>query len=310
MSRVKVLFGTASFGSQPTETSQDFLDVLKKHKVKDLDTARTYEGSERALKELGATSSFNIHTKATGFVKNSGTKASILAAAKQSFDDLGVKSVETYFIHSPDPGTPIEQTVDGMQLVYASGKYKHFGLSNFEPEDVSRIHEYAKSKGYVLPTVFQGTYNPVARHYDTTLFPLLRNLNIAFHAYSPLASGFLMKDAHTLGMGDIPGPTSRVKRLSNDRDTRPSLLAALSEWESIAYEARVSKAALAYRWLMYNSRLSAEHGDGMIIGATRGSQLEEHLRAIEDGPLDEDIARKIDKVWELVKDEAPIDCSR
>ena len=42
MSRVKVLFGTASFGSQPTETSQDFLDVLKKHKVKDLDTARTY----------------------------------------------------------------------------------------------------------------------------------------------------------------------------------------------------------------------------------------------------------------------------
>lgn len=127
MSRVKVLFGTASFGSQPTEMSQDFLDVLKKHKVKDLDTARTYEGSERALKELGATSSFTIHTKAPGFVKNSGTKASILAAAKQSFEDLGVKSVETYFVHSPDPGTPIEQTVDGMQLVYASGKYKHVG---------------------------------------------------------------------------------------------------------------------------------------------------------------------------------------
>ena len=74
-----------------------------------------------------------------------------------------------------------------------------------------------------------------------------------------------MKDAQTLGTGDIPGPTSRVQRLSNNRDTRPSLLAALSEWEAIAYEARVSKAALAYRWLMYNSRLSAEHGDGMIV---------------------------------------------
>ena len=35
--------------------------------------------------------------------------------------------VETYFVHSPDPDTPIEQTVDGMQLVYASGKYKHVG---------------------------------------------------------------------------------------------------------------------------------------------------------------------------------------
>ena len=74
-----------------------------------------------------------------------------------------------------------------------------------------------------------------------------------------------MKDAQTLGIGDLPGPTSRVEKLSNDRHTKPSLLAALSEWEAIAYEARVSKAALAYRWLMYNSRLSAEHGDGMIV---------------------------------------------
>lgn len=43
------------------------------------------------------------------------------------------------------------------------------------------------------------------------------------------------------------------------------------------------------------------------IGATRGSQLAETLRAIEDGPLDESIAKRIDKVWELVKDEAPVD---
>ena len=42
MSHVKVLFGTAAFGSLPTETSQEFLDLLKKYNVKDLDTARGY----------------------------------------------------------------------------------------------------------------------------------------------------------------------------------------------------------------------------------------------------------------------------
>lgn len=42
MSHVKVLFGTASFGSLPTEASQEFLDLLKKHNVKDLDTANRY----------------------------------------------------------------------------------------------------------------------------------------------------------------------------------------------------------------------------------------------------------------------------
>lgn len=143
-----------------------------------------------------------------------------------------------------------------------------FGLSNFKPEDVRRVYNYAKSKGYVLPTVFQGNYNPVARHYDTTLFPLLRELNIAFYAYSPLAGGFLVKDAQTLNTGGGQGrwdPTSRVGQMYNARYARPSLLEVLSEWEAIANEARVSKAALAYRWVMYNSKLNAEYGDGIIV---------------------------------------------
>ncbi len=45
----------------------------------------------------------------------------------------------------------------------------------------------------------------------------------------------------------------------------------------------------------------------MQIGATRGSQLEETLKAIEDGPLDESIAKRVDKLWDMVKDDAPVD---
>ena len=130
------------------------------------------------------------------------------------------------------------------------------------------MYDYAASKGYVLPTVFQGNYNPLARHYDTTLFPLLRELNIAFYAYSPLAGGFLVKDAQTLETGGGQGRWDAdhwVGKVYNKLYSKPSLLEALSEWESIANEARVSKAALAYRWVMYNSKLSAEHGDGIIV---------------------------------------------
>ena len=136
------------------------------------------------------------------------------------------------------------------------------------PEDVRRVYDYAKSKGYVLPTVFQGNYNPVARHHEKTLFPLLRELEIAFYAYSPLAGGFLVKDAHTLKTGSVQGrwdPGTPLGKAYNDIYTKPSLLEALSEWEAIANEARVSKAVLAYRWVMYNSKLSVEHGDGIIV---------------------------------------------
>ena len=131
-----------------------------------------------------------------------------------------------------------------------------------------RVYEYSKSKGYVLPTVFEGSYNPVARHYDTTLFPLLRELNMAFYACSPIANGFLVKDAQTLNTGSAYSRwdhNSGVERVYNDSNTKPSLLEALSEWEAIANEARVSKVALAYRWVTYHSKLSAEYGDGVIV---------------------------------------------
>ena len=135
------------------------------------------------------------------------------------------------------------------------------------------MYDYAASKGYVLPTVFQGHYNAVTRHYETALFPLLRELNIAFYAYSPLAGGFLVKDAKTLDTGGDQGrwnPSSWVGKVYNKMDIKPLLLEALSEWEAIANEARVTKSALAYRWAMYHSKLSVEHGDGIIVRIFRG----------------------------------------
>ena len=88
---------------------------------------------------------------------------------------------------------------------------------------------------------------------------------------------------------------------------RPALVKALTEWEAIAKEAGVSKAALAYRWVTFNSILKPEYGDGIILGGSRPAQLEQTLKALQDGPLKPEIAKKIDLVWDAVKHEAPID---
>ena len=188
--------------------------------------------------------------------------------------------------------------------------HNKFGLSNFKSEDVRKIYDVAKSRGYVLPTIYQGNYNPVARHYDTTLFPLLRELQIAFYAYSPLAGGFLVKDPETFRSGGGQGrwdPNERLGAIYRHQYDKSKLVQALSEWESIAIDAGVSKAAVAYRWVMYNSMLDPELGDGIIIGASRHQQLEQTLRDIEYGPLAASIVERIDTLWDSVKDQAPID---
>ena len=88
---------------------------------------------------------------------------------------------------------------------------------------------------------------------------------------------------------------------------RPSLIQALAEWEHIAQDAAVPKAALAYRWMAYHSTLKSKFGDGTVVGASRISQLEQTLGALEDGPLDEKTVMRIEHIWAMVKDEAPID---
>ena len=48
-------------------------------------------------------------------------------------------------------------------------------------------------------------------------------------------------------------------------------------------------------------------GDGVIVGASRPSQLEESLKWIKDGPLPSNVADQIEKIWQKVKEEAPYD---
>lgn len=86
-----------------------------------------------------------------------------------------------------------------------------------------------------------------------------------------------------------------------------SLLKVLGEWNAIAERAGVSRPALAYRWIAYHSVLRKEHGDAVIIGGKNPRQVSEDLEAIEQGPLKDDTVAQIENLWELVKDEAPVD---
>lgn len=188
--------------------------------------------------------------------------------------------------------------------------FEQFGISNFLPHDVQTIYDIQAGAKSVLPTVFQGNYNAVSRHIEDDLLPLLRKLNISFAAYSPIAGGFFAKDSAKLRVKDVEGRFSGksfLKDMYNDLYGKESLYQALDEWGVIAGDAGISKVALAYRWITYHSALKKEHADGVIIGASKNSQLEETLTAIEAGPLNAGIAQRASDIWKKVKDEAPRD---
>ncbi|CAI1788536.1 hypothetical protein SEUBUCD646_0A00130 [Saccharomyces eubayanus] len=306
--QVKIIYGSFPLYLLQRSDIDEISTILEKAGVKDIDTARIYPDSEKILGEFRVPSRFTIHTKASGFSAGCLTKDNINKSIEESLSLLGVPNVETYFLHSPDSETPIEETLGAINSLYEQGKFKKFGLSNFATEDVKRIHEYAKSKNYVLPTVYQGNYNAFSRAIEDDLFPLLRELHISFYAYSPIAGGFLAKTVEQVlesksGRFD---KSNHIGQLYLKLYNRPALMKGLEEWNKLAEKTGISRFSLAYRWIAHNSSLKREFGDAVIIGGRSPSQVSGALESISEGPLDPETVKKIDEIWQLVKDEAPL----
>jgi len=312
MSSITVLWGTATVGNNEPFITEESLNeafkILESHGVKNLDTAQLYGKSEERLGEVKAGERFIIDTKwIGGWVPGSATKDNIVSSAKESIKKLGVKQVDVFYIHAPDAQTDIADTVAGVDEAYKAGLFKRFGLSNYSADDVQKVYDACKAKGYVLPTVYQGNYSPVARLQETKLFPTLRKLDIAFYAYSPLAGGFLTKTAQQIRDGAGRFSEAAIGGMYRQMYLKESYLNALAKWGQIADDEGCSKAELAYRWVTYNSPLTAAHGDGIIVGASSTKQLEQTLQGIAKGKLSDKACKAIDDIWESIKHEAPTD---
>lgn len=218
--------------------------------------------------------------------------------------------VDVFYQHAPDPKLPLEDTLAGVNELYKAGAFKRFGLSNFMAEDVENVMRISKEHNYVLPSVYQGIYSAFARRAETELIPVLRKYGIAFYAYSPSAGGFLAKTSEAIRNGGTGRWDSQnfQGKMYNSMFGKPSLLEGLDAWNDIAKEEGISGIELAYRWIVYHSKLDGALGDAVIVGARSGEQLTEIVVGIKNGPLSEKAARKIDAIWEKIASDAPLGC--
>jgi aflatoxin B1 aldehyde reductase len=195
---------------------------------------------------------------------------------------------------------PFEETLSGIDALYREGRFKHFGIANHTAEQVEEVVNICKEKNFVLPTFFQGSYNPIARLPEDELLPVLRKHNISFVAYSPMAGGFLAKTSQQFrdqpdslqGRWNKAGFLGKVYQFLYNK---PRALDALDKWHEIAAAEGISGAEMAYRWVAHNSALTKD--DGMVIGATTIEQWKSNLKAVQKGPLSPETAAKIDALW-------------
>jgi aryl-alcohol dehydrogenase-like predicted oxidoreductase len=109
----------------------------------------------------------------------------IRQVADASLKRLRVDAIDLFYQHRVDPDVPIEEVADVVRDLIASGKVKHFGLSEPGAHTIRRAH-------VVQPVAaIQSEYSLWWREPEAEVLPVCEELGIGFVPYSPLGRGFL-----------------------------------------------------------------------------------------------------------------------
>jgi len=141
-------------------------------------------------------------------------------------------------------------------------------------------------------------YNLLARGIEQEYLPMCREFGVSTVVYNPLAGGLLTgKHAQE---APLAGSRFDNNQLYLDRYWRPCYFDAVAELRRAAEQAGRSLVSLSLSWLLHHTQT-----DCVILGASRIEQLEENLRAIEDGPLPEETLAACDAVWAKLRGITP-----
>jgi aryl-alcohol dehydrogenase-like predicted oxidoreductase len=185
--------------------------------------------------------------------------------AEESLCRLGIDAIDLWYLHFPDPGRPIEETVGAMAELVSAGLVRHLGLSNVTPEQLRRAHA-------VHPiAAVQNEYSLWTRLPEHELLVVARQLGIGFVAWGPLGLGFLAGDVELTGELDVRrhGPRFQPESLRSNVDR-------FAPFRRLAAELGITPAQLALAWLLHQ-------GDDVVpIPGTRSLQhLDANIAALE-----------------------------
>lgn len=113
-----------------------------------------------------------------------------VAACEQSLRRLGTDRIDLYLLHWRG-GPALAETVDAFRALQAAGKIRHWGVSNFDTDDMEELVELPHGDAVATNQVL---YNLARRGPEWDLLPWCRNRRVPLMAYSPVEQGRILKN--------------------------------------------------------------------------------------------------------------------
>ena len=205
-----ICLGTMTFGTPVAEAEAiRLVHWAIEHGVNLVDTANMYEGYTRSVGSAGGVAELILGQAMRGqraqvvLATKVGMKigptdddeglsrAHIRREIERSLRRLRCDAVDIYYMHKPDPKTPLAESVQAFDDLIAAGKIRHWGVSNFSAAQVAELLAVCDGGGWRRPVACQPPYSLLKRDIEKDLLPLCQQERIAVIPYQVLQGGLL-----------------------------------------------------------------------------------------------------------------------
>jgi aryl-alcohol dehydrogenase-like predicted oxidoreductase len=214
-----------------------------------------------------------------------GGRAYVRRAVEESLRRLRTDHIDLYQLHTPDPATPIAETIAACGELVAEGKVRYVGHSNFTGWQIAEAAHTAREIGGVPFVSAQNHWSLLERGVEQEVVPAALHYGVGVLPYFPLANGLL---------------TGKVRRATGIPDG-----SRLAERSHLVTEERLDTIERLVEWGDKHDRSLLEIGIGalagrpgcssVIAGATSREQVVANAQAGDWIPTDEELA-EIDAV--------------
>ncbi len=209
-----------------------------------------------------------------------GSRRYIIAAVEASLRRLGTDFIDLYQFHTPDPHTPIAETISAMDDLIRDGKVRYIGHSNMAGWQVAEAEFTARALGANRFISSQNHYNLLDRRAELEVVPAAEAFGLGVLPYFPLANGLL---TGKYSSGKVPDGS----RLSHTRRTlvEDADFGQLKAFGDFAAERGITELEVAFSWLAAQPPVAS-----VIAGATTAEQIRQNAAAASWQPDSADLA--------------------
>lgn len=215
-----------------------------------------------------------------------GSRRYVRTAVEASLRRLGTDWIDLYQFHTPDPGTPIEETLSALDDLVREGKVRYVGHSNLAGWQIADAEHAARALGVERFVSAQNHYNLIDRRAELEVLPAARAYGVGVLPYFPLANG-LLTGKYASG---VAPEGSRLTR-SRQHLLETAVSEPLQAYSAFARERGLSEVTVAIGWL-----LAQEPVTSVIAGATSVEQVAANAAADSWVPTADDLA-ELDRLF-------------